>query len=117
MMLVGYPPDRSIVHTCTAVLVAPTVLLTSAHCIDEPPHPDYLYGVFTGDDASAYPLLVDLEPQLKAVTAIYPHPEYSPTLPFYADFRIGLETRRRLRAAMERFRPDVLHIPSPATPG
>ena len=25
-------------------------------------------------------------------------------LPFYADFRIGLETRRRLRAAMERFR-------------
>ena len=27
------------------------------------------------------------------------------SLPFYADFRIGLETRRRLRATMERFRP------------
>jgi phosphatidylinositol alpha 1,6-mannosyltransferase len=39
------------------------------------------------------------------------------SLPFYADFRIGLETRRRLRAAMERFRPDVVHIASPATLG
>ncbi|NPD03085.1 glycosyltransferase family 1 protein [Nocardioides sp. zg-1308] len=38
-------------------------------------------------------------------------------LPFYADFRIGLETRRRLGAAMERFRPDVVHIASPATLG
>ncbi|WP_090971992.1 glycosyltransferase family 4 protein [Nocardioides exalbidus] len=38
-------------------------------------------------------------------------------LPFYADFRIGLETRRRLRATMERFRPDVVHIASPATLG
>lgn len=38
-------------------------------------------------------------------------------LPFYADFRIGLETRRRLRARMERFRPDVVHIASPATLG
>src|SRR5918992_2621924 len=31
-------------------------------------------------------------------------------LPFYRDFRIGLETRRRLRAVMMRFRPDVVHI-------
>jgi phosphatidylinositol alpha 1,6-mannosyltransferase len=38
-------------------------------------------------------------------------------LPFYADFRIGLETRRRLRATMERFRPDVVHIASPAALG
>lgn len=38
-------------------------------------------------------------------------------LPFYADFRIGLESRRRLRAAMERFAPDVVHIASPATLG
>ncbi|NYE34902.1 phosphatidylinositol alpha 1,6-mannosyltransferase [Nocardioides cavernae] len=38
-------------------------------------------------------------------------------LPFYADFRIGLETRRRLRATMQRFRPDVVHIASPATLG
>lgn len=38
-------------------------------------------------------------------------------LPFYADFRIGLETRRRLRAAMLRFDPDVVHIASPAALG
>ena len=38
-------------------------------------------------------------------------------LPFYKDFRIGLETRRRLRAIMLQFRPDVVHIASPATLG
>ena len=39
------------------------------------------------------------------------------SLPFYRDFRIGLETRRRLRSVMLRFRPDVVHIASPATLG
>jgi phosphatidylinositol alpha 1,6-mannosyltransferase len=39
------------------------------------------------------------------------------SLPFYKDFRIGLESRRRLRAAMLRFQPDVVHIASPATLG
>ena len=38
-------------------------------------------------------------------------------LPFYRDFRIGFETRARLRAEMIRFRPDVVHIASPATLG
>lgn len=38
-------------------------------------------------------------------------------LPFYPDFRLGLETRRRLRHTMRRFRPDVVHIASPATLG
>ena len=38
-------------------------------------------------------------------------------LPFYADFRIGLESRRRLRAVMERFGPDVVHLASPAALG
>ena len=38
-------------------------------------------------------------------------------LPFYRDFRIGLETRSRLRAVMLSFRPDVVHIASPATLG
>ena len=38
-------------------------------------------------------------------------------LPLYPDFRIGLETRRRLRSVMERFAPDVVHIASPATLG
>ncbi len=39
------------------------------------------------------------------------------SLPFYRDFRIGLETRRRLRLVMQRFRPDVVHLASPATLG
>lgn len=39
------------------------------------------------------------------------------SLPFYSEFRIGLETRRRLRAVMIRFQPDVVHIASPATLG
>ncbi|MBF4160476.1 glycosyltransferase family 1 protein [Nocardioides sp. CBS4Y-1] len=39
------------------------------------------------------------------------------SLPFYRDFRIGLETRRRLRQVMLRFRPDVVHVASPATLG
>lgn len=38
-------------------------------------------------------------------------------LPFYQDFRLGLETRRRLRSIMLRFEPDVVHIASPATLG
>jgi phosphatidylinositol alpha 1,6-mannosyltransferase len=39
------------------------------------------------------------------------------SLPFYKDFRIGLESRRRLRNVILRFRPDVVHIASPATLG
>ncbi len=39
------------------------------------------------------------------------------SLPFYRDFRIGLETRAWLRAVMLRHRPDVVHIASPATLG
>ncbi len=38
-------------------------------------------------------------------------------LPFYRDFRIGVETRARLRAEMLRFGPDVVHVASPATLG
>jgi len=39
------------------------------------------------------------------------------TLPFYPDFKVGLETRRRLRQVFSRFRPDVVHIASPAMLG
>ncbi len=88
VMLAGFPSDRSVLHTCTAVVVSPTVLLTSAHCVDEPNHPDYLYGVFTGDDASPYPNLAALEPALKTVKSVHPHPQYSPNLPFYADIAV-----------------------------
>ena len=95
MMLVGYPPDRSVSHTGTAVLIAPGVLLTAAHCIDAPTHPNDSYGVFTGDDASPYPRLVDLEPHLEGVAQVYPHPSYASTLPFYADIGVAAGHRRR----------------------
>lgn len=45
------------------------------------------------------------------------HTTRGAALPFYRDFRIGLETRARLRGEMLRFRPDVVHIASPATLG
>ena len=45
------------------------------------------------------------------------HTTRGASLPFYRDFRIGPETRARLRAEMLRFRPDVVHIASPATLG
>ncbi|WP_235529518.1 glycosyltransferase family 4 protein [Nocardioides sp. Soil774] len=38
-------------------------------------------------------------------------------LPLYPDFRIGLETRSRLRSTMQRFAPDVVHLASPAVLG
>jgi phosphatidylinositol alpha 1,6-mannosyltransferase len=38
-------------------------------------------------------------------------------LPFYKDFRIGLESRRRLRRIIADYAPDVVHIASPATLG
>ncbi|WP_134738629.1 glycosyltransferase family 1 protein [Nocardioides sp. 503] len=38
-------------------------------------------------------------------------------LRLYPDFRIGLDTRRRLRAVMADVRPDVVHLASPAALG
>lgn len=88
VMLVGYPPNRSVIHTCTAVMISPTVALTAAHCIDSPTHPNYEYGIFPGDDASPYPFLVDLEPHLVPVNAVHPHPQYDDELPFFADIGV-----------------------------
>ncbi len=88
VLLAGYPPNKSVLTTCTAVLVSPTVLLTSAHCIDAPNHPNYLFGIFTGDDAAPYSTLVALEPHLLPVAAVHPHPAYVTTAPFYADLGV-----------------------------
>lgn len=38
-------------------------------------------------------------------------------LPMYKEFRLGLESRRRLRQVMLRFEPDVVHVASPASLG
>lgn len=88
VLLVGYPPARNVAHNCTAVVVSPTVLLTAAHCIDAPTHPNYLFGVFTGADANMDPFLTTLEPMLLPVASVHPHPQYSTTLPFYADIGV-----------------------------
>lgn len=85
VLLAGYPPDKSVLTTCTAVLVSPTVLLTSAHCIDTPNHPSYVYGIFPGDDAAAYTTLALLEPHLLPVASVHVHPQYQTQAPFYAD--------------------------------
>ena len=88
VLLASYPPDMSVFDTCTAVLVSGTVLLTAAHCVDMPNHPNYIYGVFSGADASPYPTLVDLLPHLLPVGAVYPNPEYNPNPPFDADIGV-----------------------------
>ncbi|HEY4057305.1 MAG TPA: trypsin-like serine protease, partial [Kofleriaceae bacterium] len=89
VMLVGYPPDKSVLQSCTAVLVAPTVLLTAAHCVDATDHPSYIYGIFPGDDATQYDTLVKLIPHLLPVTAVHPHPSYTPTADFSMDYDIA----------------------------
>lgn len=88
VMLASYPMNRSVLATCSAVLVSPTVLLTSAHCVDEPNHPNYIYGVFTGDDASAYTTLALLEPHLVPVASVHAHPQYQTQTPFFADLGV-----------------------------
>ncbi len=77
VLLVSYPPNLSVQDNCSAVVIAPTFLLTAAHCIDAPNHPSYSYGVFVDADASIYPKLVDIMPHLLAVAAVHPHPSYT----------------------------------------
>ncbi len=88
VLLASFPANRSTLYTCTAVVVSPTVLLTAAHCVDTPHHPNFIYGVFTGDDASAYPTLAELEPHLERVTSVKAHPDYQTQLPFFADLGV-----------------------------
>ena len=90
VLLASFPPNRSLLATCTAVVIAPTVLVTAAHCVDAANHPGYLYGVFPGEDASAFPRLVDLEPHLLAVTEVHAHPAYDPRAPFHADLGVAI---------------------------
>ncbi|MCA9678399.1 MAG: hypothetical protein KC464_25460, partial [Myxococcales bacterium] len=67
VLLASFPTDRSVLATCSAVAISPTVLLTAAHCVDAGTHPGYIFGAFLGADASAYPTLVELEPHLVAI--------------------------------------------------
>src|SRR5258708_37544601 len=78
VMLVSYPPDQSTAYTCTASLIAPTILLTAAHCVDAAHHPRYLFGVFPRDDATAYATTPQLAAALVPARAVRPHPQHHP---------------------------------------
>lgn len=88
VLLASYPPDHTTLDTCTASVIAPGVLLTAAHCLDPDTHPDYLFGVFTGADASAYPTANTLIPKLLPVKEVAIHPDYDPSPPFTADIGV-----------------------------
>ncbi|MEO7330950.1 MAG: trypsin-like serine protease [Minicystis sp.] len=90
VLLVSIPPDHSFFDTCTASLIAPTVLLTAAHCLDPKTHAGYAFGVFSGADASAYPTAAALGPQLLAVKSVHMHPDYDDAPPFHADLGVAL---------------------------
>lgn len=90
MLLASYPPDHTTLDTCTASLIAPDVLLTAAHCLDSSTHPGYLFGVFTGPDASAFPTANTLIPELLPVKEVVIHPDYDPAPPFTADIGVAL---------------------------
>jgi V8-like Glu-specific endopeptidase len=85
VLLVSFPQDRSVLDTCTATVIAPTVLLTAAHCVDAATHPGYVFGAYLGYDASAYAAPSDIEPHLVLASSVVPHPGYQTTPPFTAD--------------------------------
>jgi secreted trypsin-like serine protease len=87
MLLVSYPPNQSTLYTCTASLIAPSLLVTAAHCVDDAHHAGQIFGVFTGDDASSYTLAA-LAPLLVPVAAVHAHPSYSSSPPFVADIAV-----------------------------
>lgn len=90
VLLASYPTDRSVLATCTASVIAPTVLLTAAHCVDPTTHPGWVFGMFPGADASAYPTLAALEPHLVPVASVHAHPSYVRTAPFTADIAVAI---------------------------
>lgn len=92
VMLVSYPADMSTFETCTATLIAPTVLLTAAHCVDPATHTGESFGVFTGPDANAYATAAEIVPTLVAVASVHAHPKYDSNAPFTADIGVAILT-------------------------
>lgn len=88
VLLAAYSPDLTVLDLCTATLVAPDVLLTAAHCVDEPQHPDWGFGVFVGSDANGYGTASTLAPQLLPIAEILVHPDYDTEPPFTADIAL-----------------------------
>ncbi len=88
VMLVSIPPDQSTFDTCTASVIAPSVLLTAAHCIDPATHAGWTFGAFVGPDASAYDTAASIAPKLVPVASAHAHPDYDPAPPFHADIGV-----------------------------
>src|SRR5262249_8608152 len=90
VLLISYPQNKSFFYTCTAVAISPTVLLTAAHCVDAPGHPNFLFGAFTGPDASSYPNADALSkaPEFVPASMAVAHPNYNPNPPFVADIGV-----------------------------
>src|SRR5690349_10511186 len=88
VLLVSWGPGDTGFLTCTGSLIAPTVVLTAAHCIDAANHPGHTFAVFPGADANGYGSVSELEPDVEAVAAVHPHPDYDPAPPFTADIGV-----------------------------
>jgi V8-like Glu-specific endopeptidase len=88
VMLASYSQDQSTLDTCSASLIAPTVLLTAAHCVDPATHAGYTFGVFTAADSSAYMTIASLIPELAPVASTHAHPDYDPDPPYTADVAV-----------------------------
>jgi secreted trypsin-like serine protease len=88
VLLYSYPSDESSLYTCTAAVIAPTVLLTAAHCVDDENHPGFIYGVFAEPDASSYGDIKALKPHLLSVKSVHAHPDYDTAPPFHADIAV-----------------------------
>jgi secreted trypsin-like serine protease len=116
VLLISYPADQSTFDTCTASLIAPTVLLTAAHCVDAANHPGYGFGVFTGPDASAYATVAALKPKLIAVQSVHAHPDYNPAPPFHADLAVVVLAKPLLTAPLpiSRTAPTAALVGGPA---
>ena len=74
VMLVSYPQDHSYYDTCTAELIAPSLLVTAAHCVDAADHVGLLFGIFTDQDGSQFRLSA-----LTPVGTVTAHPQYDST--------------------------------------
>lgn len=86
VLLAAYPTDESALpFTCTAVVIAPRVLLTAAHCVD---HVNFTFGVFYGADATPFDTLAKWKAQLAPVSATHMHPDYDRDPPFTADIAV-----------------------------
>lgn len=88
VMLVSYPTDQSTLLTCSAAVIAPKVLVTAAHCVDPMTHPNHVFGVYLGADATADATPQKIASKVVAVAKSTMHPDYDRDPPFTADIAV-----------------------------